>query len=494
VLGFGPVSDGVVRLPSARRLEVQFEDAAEKIAGRIVRSVNPAAESRVRVIGAIERTAALLELIGSNSSDADLVRAIWERFGWGGFLRVSGPFAAAIAGPELCLARSPTFGAERAIYFREAQDDLQFSTEIADFAFAGWNIASMRGWLLHRLWLPRGSTPFEGVSVLEPGAALIASRDGRRIERFWSFTPYAIPRLLPEADARAEVEAVVRACLSRAADADLRAEAPALGLLSRLTNARPASIERDFSEAALRDAYRRLAHPVPLSEAAEIAALVRSDRPLVTDLGMREVMGATDTALGAYVESVSSAFGDSPRPSTLLGVLRAASPIDRRLARSRLVPSLIESAVQVGNRWKRHLPPALSSLISLDLPAAPIADPVTGDRFVDRRFAEALDPGLAARHRAIASVRPVIAPFLDPRSVELAFSLPKPHFIGEGRILRVVDGGAPLTPIVRPTLPSYPDDHPFRRLPRRWFSELERDADDDRWLGLGAFLSAWEEP
>jgi hypothetical protein len=485
--------DGVVRLPSARRLEIRFDDAPGELAGRVTRASTASAAAGVRMLGKLERNAELDELLGTRGrSDEELLRAIWERFGWGGFLRVSGACAAAIAGDEICVVRSPTFGAVRAIFHREMQDGLQFATDLASFERTGWNVASMRGWLQHRLWLPRGSTPFAGVSSLEPGAALIASRSGQRTERFWTFTPFAIPRLLAEEDARAEIEAAIRASVG-AAEAELSAEAPALGLLSRLTGARPIDRRFDFGEAELRDAYRRLAWPVPLSEAAEVAALLRSDRPLVTDLGMREVMGATETALGAYVESMSTAFGESPRPSTLLGVLRAASPIDRRLVRSRLLPSLLDGALIAGNRWKRHLPPALASRISIDLPAEPIADPVTGDRYVDRRFAEALDPALAARHRALASARPVIAPFLDPRLVELAFSLPRPHFVGEGRILRAVDGGVPLAPFAKPKLPRYPDDHPYRSRPRRLLSELERNADEDRWLGLGAFLSAWED-
>ncbi len=491
--------DALVPIPSARRLQVRW-GAPGAIAGT-ARFGLAAASGRealeVRVLGRPSRGGELEALLGTHAaSDAELVRAVNERFGWGGFLRLFGPFAAAIAGDELVLLRSATFGREPAIFFQQGDDSLVFSTELSALAGPGarrLNARAVRTWLEHGVWTPRPTTPFEGITALDPGAALTLSRGGHRIDRFWTFTPFGTPRLLPEVEAQAEVEAAVGAALARAPEgAELSGEALARVLVERASpSLHPIDHLRDYGEPALREAYRRIAWPVALSDAAEVAALIGSDRPLVTDLGMRQVMGATETALGAYVESLSAMFGSSPGPSALVGVLRAGVPIDRRLVRSRLAPSLIEGARRAGARWKRHLPPALASRIDLES-GEPVVDPVTGDAYVDRRFAETLDPGLAARHRAIASAREVVAPFLDPGVVELLFSLPRPHFVHEGRIMRAVGGGIPMAPVPRPRLPRYPDDHAFRERPRRWFSALERHADEDRWLGLGAFLSAWE--
>jgi hypothetical protein len=433
------------------------------------------------VLGKIDRGGELDDLLGTRDrSDASLLSVVYERFGWGGFLRLSGAFAAAIAGEELVLVRSPGFGAEAAIYWWEAPDGLHFSAEMPRREIDPDRI---RRWLIDGLWLERSSTWAREVHQLEPGSVLIESRSGRRIEKYWTFTPFGVPRLLAEEEAQREVELL----LLRSIDGEVIAEPPASELFGGSSERR-----RDFSEKALADVYRAIEWPVALSEAAEIAVLMRSDRPLLIDLGMREVLGATETAMGAYVESVSAAISASPKPSTLVGVLRAARPIDRGLLRSRLVPSLVDHARGVGQRWKRHLPPAIAERISIGEPADSSVDPVTGDRWVDRRFAETLDPGLAARHRALAKVRRVVAPFLDLRLVELLFSLPKAHFIRDGRIMRAVRGGVPLHAYAPPKIPSYPDDHPFRAAPRRWFYDLEMATDEDRWLGLGAFLAAFD--
>jgi hypothetical protein len=482
------LTDDLIRLPSGRRLDITLTAGGGKLSGTVERG-QPQPE-RIEVLGRIARGGPLEELLGTGGrSDADLIKAVYERFGWGGFLRLSGPFVAAIAGEDLILVRSPSFGAEPALYWKETQDGLHFSTVLSDLEGEP-DRDGMRAWLLHRLWMPRSSTWLRGVAQLAPGSVLIETRGGRKIERFWTFSPFGIPRLLPEEEAQRDLE---QAIAGSERELTLIAEPPALELLaSRFPRASVVERRWDFGEDAIARAYRAIAWPVTLSEAAEIAALLGSNQPLVTDLGMREVLGATETGMGAYVESISAKVGASPSPATLAGVLREAGPIDRRLSRSRLLPSLVEHARIVGNRWKRHLPPLIAERVSIDDPPPAVFEPVTGDRFVDRRFAETLDPGLAARHRAIATGRPVIAPFLDPAVVELLLSLPKPHFVYEGRMMRVVRGGIAAGALRTVKLPRYPDDHPFRSSPRRWFYDLERDTDEDRWLGLGAFLSAWE--
>jgi hypothetical protein len=484
------LTDDLIRLPTGRRLDIRLAAGGAKLSGSVSRGTSPS-PPEIAVLGRVARGGPLEELLGTRDrSDAELIGATFERFGWGGFLRISGSFVAAIAGEELVLVRSASFGAEPALYFRETQDGLQFSTDLSDLRGEP-DVEALRGWLVHRLWADRSATWRSSVSQLSPGSVLIESRAGRKVERFWTFSPFGVPRLLPEAEAQRELERAMPGDPER--EVELVAERPLSELLlARFPRALAMDRRWDFDPPSIARAYRAIAWPVALSEAAEIAALMRSDRPLVTDLGMREVLGATETGMAAYVESISAAIGASPSPSTLVGVLREAGPIDRRLSRSRLLPSLVEHARIVGNRWKRHLPPLIAERVSIAEPARSVVEPVTGDRFVDRRFAETLDPGLGARHRAIASVRQVIAPFLDPAVIELLFSLPKPHFVHEGRMMRIVRGGVPLSPFSGVKIPRYPDDHPHRSLPRRWFYDLERDTDEDRWLGLGAFLSAWE--
>lgn len=388
-------------------------------------------------------------MLGGRASD---VAATYERFGPGGLVRLATPFAAAILDRSLhrlVLARSPTFGAEPAIFWRDGP--FRFSTD--PWALAGeLDAGAIRAWLASGLWPSPERTAFAGVSVVPHGAYLSLSRFERKVERYWTFVPHPSPRPVPFEEAR---RGLVR---------DVQAHRG-----------------RTYDEAAIDAACRSIAYPAALSEIAEVASIVGS-RVEKSDLGMREILGGTEGAIRAYVQAIAGVLDGSPSLGTLARIVRASLAADLALERPVLWSEIGSIGWSVLARWGRHVPGVPESM---GVPGSGGGPSFSGDRFADRRFLETIDPVLIARRRALAEAG-IDAPYLSRAIVELAFTLPREHFVAGREMMRLA-GGRPIR-FVRLRNPSYAEDHPYRALPRRDFGDLERTAHLDRWLGLGAFL------
>jgi hypothetical protein len=347
---------------------------------------------------------------------------------------------------------------------------------------------------------PSAST-LEGIERVVPGSALtIHGAGATSSRRFWSFSPFSIPRELPFEDAEEEVrEALGRALTGASPGHGAPATSPAGRLLLELLpRARPIELEPSPAENAANDLLRAASsmdHPVAFERLAEMAPMLLPDSgPRASDLGARELFGATPGAIRAWLSMLARLFGTGARGKVLARALSIGLPVDRALEDPILFSEIASAARSLGRRWSSALPEraraAVAPLLEDD------AKETVADPFVERRFLEAQSHELQAAHAALARSG-ALAPFLDPAVIELVFSLPSRFCVANGRAMPLILGGMPLPAAARgpsDAPPSWAEPWIARAISAL---DLERRptgrSELHRLAGLGAFLESLEQ-
>jgi hypothetical protein len=443
------------------------------VAGRLVWAVREAqaAPGPTVLLGTLgAREAIDRALDGAELGPEALLAKAHDRWGDGAWLRLQGQFAALHYDAEetrLHLLRAPG-PASPALYLLREGRRTWFASQLAFLLELepqrSLDRARLDVWAQTGLWTDPEKSPYLDIEIVPPGTAFVVEAKGRnRRHRFWTFAPMAIPRRLPEADVRRELEAAVAKNIAsaglgpeRIVDADpiLRpwlvghepgpSEAPTLGALLTLAG--------------------QAEGPLPKS-ALERAARLPAGRAVIVDRGAIAGFGASANARAAVLSTLAQALELNPSPRLLAQVIAqgfgARSP--------ELVPELAGVGGRVLDRWRRHLPPELDRRFQwLPAPSAPrVHSPVlTGSPFLDRRFAEMNDRTLEIELALLGRRGPVVAPFADPAVIELLFSVPPEHLCRDGRAYALIGGRS------------------FGALPSL---AAERE---DRGAGLGIYLAA----
>lgn len=406
-----------------------------------------AAGGFLKVIGRVTRRPDLdLHLGTSGASDAELLRAVYARYGEAGWLRVPGAWALAYFEPTegvLWLARAPGVAAPLVYVVRKGHYSAFASAVEPLRELAGPpDVGLLDVWVETGLWPSAERTALTELETLPPGSTLMINAKGRnRRGRFWTFTPLVVPRRLPLEAARAEVMAQLELSVDAAPlvrPVLLDGAGPARAVLTSLfPGATPAPAQAaEPSEGALQALLRRMPGPLPRSRLLDLAKLP-AGVPVASTVGADPLLGLTRGALIAYLRTLAHALEARPHPRLLFEVLKRGRPIARAL-QAPFLEELQGSAKRVLDRWGRHFPVELMKgplgrLAAADPP--PVGPVLTGDAFLDRRYAEALDRTIELERLALGlDGRSVSAPFAEVEVFELLFQLPPEHLLGaDGR-------------------------------------------------------------
>lgn len=463
------------------------------------------------VAGSIDNAAAIANAVGAPpTDDAEIVRAAYMRWGHDAFARLFGAYAAAVwdeTGQRLVLARGAGVGGAPSLVFHRDGKRTIFSTRIGHLGATGIASRDMAAWLANGRWPAADRAAVADVEVVPPGQAVAITKTGRTKKlRLWTFSPLNVPRELSADAARAELDTVMTNALSKLDRRTLIVgETATTAFLSRFVPSERKRTAETFTSqdphAILRTAVT-LDVPIPLTRLMTLTKLLKEPgMDLVFDWGARESLGGTEASMRAWVRSIARAIDATPTISTAVKAVRLAWPVDRRLGTPRLPRNLANVGASVARRWARQLPGVVGQRVTSALPEPPpdtlAVEPVTGDPFVDLRFAEAMDPSLAVTYTAAVRLagmygRRVVAPFLSEASVELLFSIPARYFVRDKMAMWIMDGGVPVEP---PVVPPPPQALQLRL--DDWTEALGAPAPQDatpevldRWYGAAAFAEA----
>lgn len=456
---------------------------------------------RVTLLGSLTNPSTIdAQFGGSYGSDAQRVAAAYDRFGPDAFGRLSGAWLAIVEEPReqrVIVARASCSDAPPLFCRSDASRAFAFATSLASLRTARsaprWQ--SFDRWITQGLWRPMTAAALDDVDSLPPGWLMDAARGTYELRPFATFAPYRVPRQTDLQTARDEVRSLLERLIeSAAAVKRAEGEPAALGVLKRFAP-QHCHVERHFDDDSLRRVAQAAQHPLALSDAARVVAASTRPEATLTDLGFQQLMGTTVGAVEAWIRGLARAIEHRPEPRVIRTVLASGLPVDRQLTHSILIQETVRSAGRVADRWLRHL----ADLPDREPPstlAAPLVDPIAGDPFTDRRFAELRDPCLAALHRALAEAHggSLVAPFMDHQMMATVFSLSARHLIDGERWLKLFSDTAPIALEPPPSVPPFGSDHPFAIAARRRIGPQpapEDAAARDRWLGAGAFLDVY---
>lgn len=498
---------------------VHEERAPVAIAARFATSAKAFAERDdllVFVVGKVDNVGALANVLDVRGRrDADAVAAAYLEFGVDAFARIFGHYACVVWDArerQLVLARSSGVGGGPALHYHRDGKRTMFATRLVNVPANALARDDLTTWVRRGRWPAPERGPFEDVEVVPPGHAVVVKANGRTDRRrIWTYSPLVVPRELSAEAARRELDLIIEGELaSIGAAAHLVGEQALTTFFAHRLGTRRFRQHHTFAttdaDAILR-AARHVELPVPLSKLLTLAKLLRDPGvDLVLDWGAREAMGGTSRAMRAWVRSIARAIDGSPRPKTLVQVARLAWPVDRRLGTPRLHRDVLDVGANVARRWTRQFPGTVSRRVEKLLGPPPsldhdAPDPVTGDPFVDLRFAEATDASLAAAHTALRRLagtndRQALAPFLSAEVVEFLFSIPARYFVRDRQTMWLLDGGVPVEP---PPISPPPEALALRL--DDWLDAATKAlqtkvptpialGEQDRWLGLAAFLES----
>jgi hypothetical protein len=344
--------------------------------------------------------------------------------------------------------------------------------------------------------LDPGASAIEGIERVVPGSALTVDVRGTNSStRFWTFSPFWIPRELGFEAAQAEVRAVLRRTVTNRGVV-VHATTPARRvLLEVLPLARPfEGPARVLGAPEILRAAASVDHPLALDRLAELTPVLLDRNGLrASDLGARELFGATPGAIEAWLHALARLLGSGARPAVLARAVTLGLPVDRALEEPVFVAEIASRAKSILGRWAGALPERARTAIARAAAQNGAAKEESSDPFIARRFLESESQELQAANAALAE-RGALAPFLDPSMIELVFSLPSRFFIADGRAMALLEGGLP----IRAAAAGPPAPPPAWAEP--WIARARSALDLDRrpsarsklhrLAGLGVFLES----
>jgi hypothetical protein len=389
------------------------------------------------VLGEVAGRAAVDRLLGTfGVSGAELIARLFLRFGVDGFLRVGGDYAAAVIDREagrVVLAVSA--GGIVPLFVLRDGRRTRFSSSLVELARAAGakeaETEAIGAYVACGLWPSAEKSLFRGIEAVAPGTALVIEKSGRAKRRaFSTFSPLVIPRELNREAALAEVDAALGRAIAKA---DLAGKITVVArdpsaILRHLPRTAHVQVIPPPEGGSIEAAAALAGGPIALSELREAAALRKAgDRSVISDLGAAELFGETPLGRWSFVAAVTRAFEAEPSLTSARTALtagaHAAKPTDRAFW-----AELGGGVSRLLRRWSRHAPAEARDLLLRALPEGrwPYGQvpEMTGNPYVDFRFAQVRDPSLAARARAAGS----ITPYLDQEVIETVFSLPPEHF------------------------------------------------------------------